>query len=184
LTKDKPNFVKWVKLYHGALYRHALWMIGDPEMAADLVQETCYQAWKSRKGLRDGEKAFAWFLTILRRNVYREYGYRASAPESIAAAALDAICSPAYDDHDVLIDLSRALNTISVSQRELLLLYGLHGFSYHEISRQLDIPLGTVMSRLARARSALHLAMRDSPVPGNEGKLIPFSTNSRHKEHV
>lgn len=149
---DRSRFHTWVDEHHQALHRHALWMTGQVELASELVQETFFQAWKVRKSLRDESKVRPWLITILRRALYRELQQSARyAPDALHEEVL------AEDSTDLegLLDLARGLQCLSAAQRELLLLYALHGYSYAEISEQLEIPLGTVMSRLSRARDAL-----------------------------
>ena len=150
VNRDKRRFSQWIDAHHQRLYRHALWMIGNPDLAADLVQETYYQAWKSRKQLRDPERVLPWLLTILRRNVFN------NGPAFSGDVDIDALEIAAADTgHDDLLDLSRGLQRLRPADRDLLLLFALHGFSYQEIGDHLDIPVGTVMSRLSRSRAAL-----------------------------
>ena len=154
---DRKRFMEWVHAHQGALYRHAYWLVGDPDVAADLVQEAFFRAWKGRRGLRRKDKPFPWLLTILRRAAFQELNQggrevRFREPEGAAEVA-----APAATD-DQLIDLGRVLATLEPAQRDLLLLYALHGLSYAEIAAQLDVPVGTVMSRLSRARAALQRA--------------------------
>lgn len=150
----RSRFSRWIKLHHQALYKHALWMTGSQDLAADMVQEAFYQAWMSVNQLRDDEKALPWLLTILRRVIYREQRYQYRHQETVADLQhLDV--SSNHDHEFALVEIYSCLGRISVSQREALLLHLLHGFTYEEISEQLKIPLGTVMSRIARAKEAL-----------------------------
>lgn len=152
---EHARFSDWITQFHARLYRHALWMLRDAELAADLVQETYYQAWKGRKGLREADKALPWLLSILRRRIYHEY----EARDRSAAVFMNLPELPDTAGHepdaDLLIDISRAIAGLSLPHREILLLYVLHGFTYEEIGATLGIPLGTVMSRLSRARQSL-----------------------------
>lgn len=150
----ESQFRGWIDHYHAVLYRHAFWMTGQSEVAADVVQETYYEAWKARENLKDESKALPWLLTILRRVVYREYAAQGSHAVTGAEQFEDTL-EGADQSLDDMVDLLRGLQRIEPRQRELLLLYALHNLSYEEISQFLDIPLGTVMSRLARARRAL-----------------------------
>ena len=153
---ERQLFEQWIDAHHGALYRHALWMSGDTELAADLVQETYYEAWRGRSSLRDPARAFAWLLTILRRRVFQEYG-RARREREWTTAFAAALPRPAVEDgHAALLDLERALHALTAAQRDIVLLYGLHGMSYEAIAAYLRVPVGTVMSRLARARRTLY----------------------------
>jgi len=128
----------------------------------DMVQEAYYQAWSSMASLKDNAKAFAWLVTILRRAVYREQRHQYRHKETLAAlrqedeASSDVNASRDVNEYS-LIESYRVMESISPVQRETFLLHELHGFSYEEISQQLNIPLGTVTSRIARARDALRL---------------------------
>lgn len=151
----RDEFERWIDAHHGALYRHALWMTGDAELAADLVQETYFEAWRGLSSLRDPTRAFAWLLTILRRRVFQEYG-RARREREWTAHFAAALPPPTVDaQHEELLDLARSLQALTAPQRDIILLYGLHGMSYEAIAEYLQVPIGTVMSRLARARQAL-----------------------------
>lgn len=154
IKKNTGLFNRLISDHAPVLYRHALWMTGNRAVAEDVVQETFFQAWRSIQSLQDETRALAWLLTILRRSVYREQrtDYRRQDMHDQLAVFCEG-CS--QDDTQQLLILHRALDTISPSHREIFLLHHLHGFSYEEISEQLEIPKGTVMSRLSRARDAL-----------------------------
>lgn len=166
----RDEFEHWIDAHHAALYRHALWMTGDAELAADLVQETYYEAWRGRQSLRDHKRVFPWLLTILRRRVFQEYGRARREREWAEQLAQTLPPEAAEDDLAALLDLARALQELTAAQRDILLLYCLHGMSYEEIAAYLQIPPGTVMSRLARAREALR-ALTEARAAGN---ILPF----------
>lgn len=162
------RFPVWIDRHHQALYRHALWMTGQRELALELVQETFYQAWESRRNLRDEGSVLPWLLTILRRAAIREHRARYRCERQ--ADALRAELPPGGGEQDLqdMLDLAQALEGLSAAQRDILLRYALHGFSYEEIGKQLSIPIGTVMSRISRARQALRRHMdRDPPAADN-----------------
>ena len=155
-NKNQSLFDVWISRYHSALYKHALWMTGNAELAADMVQETYYQAWASMDSLQEKDKAFPWLLTILRRAVYKEQRYQYKNLETIKQ--LEHLDNPkAGDNSHLLLDLYYMFDRLSAKQRETFLLFTLHGFSYAEISQQLDVPIGTVMSRISRAKKILNL---------------------------
>lgn len=155
MLKDKQIFLHWIDSCHGALFKHAFWMTGNRTLAEDLVQETFYQAWKNRHSIENPDNVLPWLLTVLRRAVYKEY--QQARPDSISLSEehIDDPVDLSQDHLDALVDLSNGLMSLSARQRELLLLHALHGFSYEQISEQLSIPIGTVMSRIARARQTL-----------------------------
>lgn len=181
MDAQEQQFRQWIDRYHAALYRHAYWMTGRSETAADVVQETYYEAWKARRRLRDEAKIFPWLLTIMRRVVYREYAAQEAQADQ-AGVEIESALSSADANLETMVDLLRGLQRLEARQRELLLLYALHDFSYEQMAELLDIPLGTVMSRLARARRALATAMGDMtsgatiipwPYPRRRGKDEP-----------
>lgn len=148
------KFDQWIALYHGVLYRHALWMVGHLDTAMEVTQEAFFQAWLSLDSLKDDGKALPWLLTILRRTIYREQRCQYRNAETIEALKqLDH--TPTQPDAFTLLEIYSALETLSPKLRDAFLLYHLHGFSYEEIGVQLEIPTGTVMSRISRAREAL-----------------------------
>lgn len=171
----QSQFKQWITQHHTALYRHALWMTNNRDLAKDLVQDTYYQAWKYRASLRDETKVMPWLLTILRRMVYKECRQPDKKPISLQDMELDSISMAAKENVDAMIDLERELNQLTLSQREILLLYALHGFSYEEISEQLEIPPGTVMSRLSRARAAMSVMHKEI----NEENVIHINEHNR-----
>lgn len=170
--KDHARFSDWIERFQATLYRHALWMLRDTDLAADVVQEAFYQAWKGRKGLRETDKALPWLLSILRRRIYHEYEARDRA--AALFVALPELPDIPGDDIDQasLIDLTHAMGRLSLPHREILLLYVLHGLSYEEIGTTLEIPLGTVMSRLSRARQSLAHQLSAHEQPEEAGNVI------------
>jgi len=165
-----------IERHHGSLYRHAFWLVGDADLAADLVQETYYEGWKSLRRLGAPRNGLGWLLTILRRRAATHFEERGHRPEAAPQQVADTV--PAADpDLDVLVDLSAALHRLGLDQRDLLLRRALHGFSYKELARQLDIPLGTVMSRLARAREALDRGMEGT----GSGEVVPLGGGRKRR---
>jgi len=173
MKRDQRQFEQWIEEHQAAQYRHALWMTGRSDVAHDCVQETYYQAWRDRKALKDGNKVLGWLLTILKRMVYREYGQRSQYAKFMSEQFVDVADHTDINGVGDMMDLINAMRTLSAMHREVILLYGLHGLSYQEISTVLDIPTGTVMSRISRARCALEKAM--SPGKGNSGQAADIS---------
>ncbi len=163
------RFNACIDQHHAALFKHALWLVGNRQDAEDMVQETYYQAWRSFATLRKEDSVLAWLLTILRRSAAREYRDRARNNDLRAAltAGLDERASGIAPQD--MLDVFNALGRLGPVQRDTLLLFALHGFSYIEISAQLEVPIGTVMSRIARARTALRKQLNV-----DDGNIIPF----------
>jgi RNA polymerase sigma factor (sigma-70 family) len=166
---NQKQFAEWISCYHGTLYKHAFWMTGNQDLAMDMVQEAFFQAWLSMESLQDSSKALPWLLTILRRTIYREQRYSYRHAETVAQLnQMDTRVT--QTDAYPLLEIYSTLESLSPNQREVFLLHHLHGFSYEEISSQLEIPLGTVMSRLSRARDTLQKQQQV-----DEGKVIQLS---------
>lgn len=154
---DERLFEAWIRDFAPDLFRHALWLTRDEELARELVQECFYQAWRHRRGLRDRSKARAWLITILRRAHYHSVHEK-----NLRFVSLDTCPEPGVDSIPLWQsshDLRHAMSTLPLWQQEILLLRFLHDCAYQEIGDILDLPVGTVMSRLNRARTALRKAL-------------------------
>jgi RNA polymerase sigma-70 factor (ECF subfamily) len=145
-----------------AAYDLARWLTGNDADAADVVQESCVRAIRYAAGYRGGNPR-AWLLAIVRNAAWswleRQRGQSQRLdPEVVEAPAQD---SPPADDADELahgVDrelLARGLASLPPEFREVLVLREFSGLSYQEIAATAGIPMGTVMSRLARARAQL-----------------------------
>jgi RNA polymerase sigma-70 factor, ECF subfamily len=149
------------------LYNFAHWLTKNGADAEDLVQETYVKALKGFPSFRLGTNFRAWMYRILRNAFLTS---RTGLKET-AAIAIDPEETepPVPVDHDtpesILIDLSNqgllqhAIGELPVHYREILLLSEMEEMSYQEISEMLSIPIGTVMSRLSRARKALRSSL-------------------------
>jgi RNA polymerase sigma-70 factor (ECF subfamily) len=146
-----------------ALYCTALRLAGKAQDAEDLVQETCLRAFRALDQLREPAAAKVWVFTVLRsvflRRAEREVpGMTISVddPDTLACASLELSC---LDDsslrHAVLEDVRDAVVRLPLLYREPILLAHVAGFSYREMAEILEVPVGTVMSRLFRARRLL-----------------------------
>jgi len=168
------------------LYNFACWLPGGRAAAEDLVQETYLKAWKGFASYRQGTNFRAWIYRILRNT------YLTSAAGLQAAASLD-------DDEETGLDpgtletpesllmaareqeqIGRALEALPMHHREVILLCDLEEMSYQEISQALGIPVGTVMSRLSRARKAMRtLLTADNPREEHLSPGTPKSAEGR-----
>ena len=132
-----------------ALLRVARRLTFEPASAEDLVQETMLLAWRGFRGFERGTNARAWLFRIL-FNVFHGRARRASrAAESGTAPA---IVRPMFQE---AAEIGEALEALPIEQRTVLLLCVVEGFSCREAADVLDLPIGTVMSRLSRAREQL-----------------------------
>ena len=149
------------ELYHTAIRL----LNGNRDEASDLVQDTYAQAWKSFDRYERGTNARAWLYSIL-MNKAKHYHRRAVKRKVIPLTD--------YGDENLLEntesrssipevirdeEILGALDRLSDEHREVILLADVQEFSYKEVAAILDIPIGTVMSRLSRARAALRLAL-------------------------
>jgi RNA polymerase sigma-70 factor (ECF subfamily) len=129
---------------------------GNPDSADDLVQETMLKAWGSRMRFQAGTNFKAWCFTILRNHYYSQIRRRRFVGEWDDLTAERILSAPASQDASIdLRDFLRALQQIPAPQREALILVGAGGLSYEEVSDITQVALGTVKSRVARARTAL-----------------------------
>lgn len=145
------------------LRRYARALAGDRSAADDLVQDTLERAWSKFHLFRRGTDLRAWLFTVM-HNVYVNQ-LRATRPAVELDEDLPELVRPSREaDGLVVRDLDRAILRLPVDQREVLLLVALEDMSYDEAARTLQIPIGTVMSRLARAREKLRLMMNGAPL--------------------
>lgn len=132
-------------------------------MADDLVQETLARALAKIGSLRDEERLEVWVTRIM-VNLFRDQ-YRRIEPEltnEFALAADDDGPERAFEREDLIRRTRRALRELNEGQRQVIALVDLSEFSYAETARILDLPIGTVMSRLWRARQALRQRLEAS----------------------
>jgi RNA polymerase sigma-70 factor (ECF subfamily) len=149
------------------LRRYARALAGDRAAADDLVQDTLERAWAKLHLYRRGTDLRAWMFTVM-HNVFVNQ-LRASRPGVQLEDDMPELSRPARETESLeLRDLDRAIRRLPPEQREVLLLVVLEDMSYDEAARTLGIPIGTVMSRLARAREKLRTMLSGLP-PG--GKL-------------
>ncbi len=159
---DHSRFEELVLPHLNAAYNLARWLTRDVNDAEDIVQEACIRAMKY-VGSLTGDDARAWFLTIVRHAFYD--WCKRNRPAEIArddGSAIDQAVDPAAVDPEQASlraaeskALADAIAALPLAYREVLILRELEELSYKEIARIAEIPVGTVMSRLARARGLL-----------------------------
>jgi RNA polymerase sigma-70 factor, ECF subfamily len=149
------------------LRRYARALTGNRAAADDLVQDSLERAWAKLHLYRRGTDLRAWMFTVM-HNVYVNQ-LRAARLGVQLEDDMPELSRPARETESLeLRDLDRAIRRLPAEQREVLLLVALEDMSYDEAARTLGIPIGTVMSRLARAREKLRTMLSGLP-PG--GKL-------------
>ncbi len=142
---------------HGpALYRMAYRMVGDRHEAEDVVQDAFRSAWKSRKSFRPGGSNRAWIVAILRRRV-ADHWRRPRPPTVLAGERNIEIGYPGEDPlrDDFTDEMQHALARLPNDLRETLLLVVVGELTHQEAADELGVPLGTVLSRVSRARKRL-----------------------------
>lgn len=142
----------------GRLYGYALSLVSDEERACDLVQETAVRALRARRVPSDEAAYRAWLFVILRNVVLDELRRSRREPEP-PPPAVDIWRSD--ETRIAKITVEQALSALPMHQRDVIALVDIAGFSYSEAASLLEVPVGTVMSRVARARRAL-LSIIDS----------------------
>lgn len=141
-------------------------LCGDRDRADDLAQETMMRAWAARDRYAAGTNFKAWTFTILRNHFYSEARRARFHGEYDEVAAERILCAPAGQESAIeLGDVLRALTAIPASYREALVLVAAGNLSYEEIADICGIALGTVKSRICRARSMLSKIIESGQLP-------------------
>lgn len=165
-VSDKADFKRDLAAVVPHLRAFARGLCGRADMADDLVQEALLKAWAAQDRFEPGTSMRAWTFVIL-RNAYltdmRRNRFRGEYDENVAERILTA---PAGQEEPIhLADLHRALLTLPPERREALLLVGAGGFSYEEAANICGCAVGTIKSRVGRARAALNTMLADGSVP-------------------
>lgn len=165
---DRAFFEQLAMPLFDQLYNHACWLTGDRSDAEDLVQETYAKALKGFRSFAEGTNLRAWMFRIL-RNAFlnsraglaaKRTGYledeEIRPEDSIQDEVTPEMILLRSESQDVVYT---ALESLPVGHREIILLCDVDEMSYREIAQVLDVPVGTVMSRLSRARAGLRHAL-------------------------
>lgn len=144
------------------LRRYARALVGERARADDLVQDTLERAWAKLHLFRTGTDMRAWLFTVM-HNVHVNQIRAARETVEFDETALEGVASEPRGDRLDVRDLERALQRLPVEQRQVLLFVALEDMSYDEAARALGVPIGTVMSRLSRARERLRALMHGLP---------------------
>ena len=150
-----PDMVSLVDTHHAMLYRYAYRLAASTADAEDLTQQTFLVAQTKLHQLREPQSAGPWLKAIL-RNCYLGQQHNRTVSESTLDLSLDWLPDEAEQPNDIDREaLDRALDELPEEFRIVLLLFYFEQLTYREIAEQLGLPLGTVMSRLSRAKSHL-----------------------------
>lgn len=155
------DFHRRIEICLPDLWRYAYALTRDPDAADDLLQDGVERAWRKRDLWRPTGTFKSWAMKVV-LNTYRTQ-LRSPAHQNITAPindiTLNIAATDTLADQLTLIETARAIESLSPEQREALLTVVVSGLSYKEAAETLNIPIGTLMSRLARARSALKATM-------------------------
>ena len=156
LPASQRSVQQLVDSHYESLYRYAYRLSGSAADAEDLTQDTFCKAQLQLAQLRESQRARAWLFSILRN----AYLHRARSQRQHPHVPLDVVGDLAETPPEPLPEvdpqqLQEALNELAEVFRTPIILYYFEDFSYRDIAEQMDLPIGTVMSRLARAKAYL-----------------------------
>jgi RNA polymerase sigma-70 factor, ECF subfamily len=152
-----------------AAFNYARWLTKSDAEAEEVIQDACLRAMRFFSSLRD-DNARPWLFAIVRNTWYSRVSRRSSTEAALMDNARDALADDALDPEERLLQqqtVSRvraALEQLPADFREVIVLRELEGLSYKEIAEVLRVPIGTVMSRLARARERLLAVLKPAPM--------------------
>jgi RNA polymerase sigma-70 factor (ECF subfamily) len=146
------------------LRRYARALVGDRSTADDLVQDTLERAWAKLHLYRRGTDLRAWLFTVM-HNVHVNRVRASRVTDTLEDEMPELAQRPPQGDALLVRDLDRGISRLPAEQRSVLLLVTLEEMSYEQVARTLGIPIGTVMSRLSRAREKLRAMMLGQPAP-------------------
>src|ERR1700730_5196971 len=175
---EQAKFAELAMEHMGSLYTAALRMTRNPADAEDLVQETYLKAYRAFGSFQEGTNLKAWLYKILTNTFINAYRSKKRRPEQTELddvedlylyrrlGGLEAAAAGRSAEEEVLdlfteSDVKDAIEALPEQFRMAVLLADVEGFSYKEIADILDIPIGTVMSRLHRGRKALQKTLHD-----------------------
>jgi RNA polymerase sigma-70 factor (ECF subfamily) len=173
---DRTNFAEQAMPFAPQLYSSALRMTRNAADAEDLVQEAYLRAYRGYANFTEGTNLRAWLFRILTNTYINRYRAKQRRPQETDLAEVEdlylykrisGIDVASRSAEETLFDLftddevKGALEDLPESFRLPVLLADVEGFSYKEIAEMLDVPIGTVMSRLHRGRKAMHKALID-----------------------
>jgi RNA polymerase sigma-70 factor (ECF subfamily) len=176
-------FTQLVDAHYAPLYRFALSLTKSPSDAGDLTQQTFFIWARQGHSLREDGKAKSWLFTTLYREFLRgrRRSQRVTALEDLGPVEAD----PPAPEIDVVANMDaglvvEALQEVDESYRVPLTLFYMQDLSYKEIAAMLDVPIGTVMSRLSRGKAQLRVALARKEA-GTQSKVVRFQNPESRK---
>ena len=179
---DELDYKKIVALYHHDLYRFAYSLAGNADDSCELTQETYYRLLSNDRQLRDPTKIRAWLFTTLYRVFLGQKRRSTRFPHLTISSVeheLPVLTPEMVNKMDGLL-VMEALLEIDEHHRTPLALFYLQNLSYREIAEVLDVPIGTVMSRLSRSKVALRDRLAARATQRNPSNSV--RVNARHSE--
>jgi RNA polymerase sigma-70 factor (ECF subfamily) len=178
LTKEEvqkqEDFEEEIIPHLDAMYNFALRLTSDPSDAEDLVQDTIVKAYRFFSSYEKGTNAKAWLFRILKNSYINNYRKQSKQPNQVdydeVSTFYETIRAERTDTSDLedkmfrdLIDddISHALDELPEDFRTVVLLCDVEGFTYEEIANMLDVPIGTIRSRLHRGRNLLKAQLKE-----------------------
>lgn len=168
--------------WYEPLYRFALSLARNPDDAMDLTQSAFFKLTGRMDEIRDPSRIKSWLFSVVHRAYVDQYRHHSKFPKT----AIDAVPEPAQaqdtspgDGNDAETVL-QALQSLEERFRAPLTLYYFNNFSYKEIAEALDIPIGTVMSRLRRAKDQLRVIIEEPGKHSASDTPIPFKREANH----
>lgn len=166
--KKQKDFEEEIVPHLDAMYNFALRLTSDPSDAEDLVQDTIVKAFRFFSSYEKGTNAKAWLFRILKNSYINNYRKQSKQPNQVdydeVSEFYETIRADRTDTSDLedkmfreLVDddISQALEELPEDFRTVVLLCDVEGFTYEEIANMLDVPIGTIRSRLHRGRNLL-----------------------------
>jgi RNA polymerase sigma-70 factor (ECF subfamily) len=151
---DTDAFRHLVRAYQGQAIAHATGILGNREDALDAVQEAFIDAFQALNRFDGSRRFYPWFYVILRNCCYKlAKGRKRREADNLETTVI--LARPGSVSHEESISLEKALLELPPEDRELITLRHLDGLSYEDLSERLEIPRGTVMSRLYNVRKKL-----------------------------
>ena len=168
------------------LWRFGLRLTGDAHDAEDLVQRACVRGLERRHQFQAGTSALSWMFSIMNSvwlNEIRARQIRARYNVPLSDEMSETLADPSAMDPEsnaLHRQLIAAVDALPDAQRAVMLLVAAEGLSYREVAEVLDIPMGTVMSRLSRARLTLGLALGSKNAQQVDAKSATKPTGKKH----
>jgi RNA polymerase sigma-70 factor (ECF subfamily) len=174
----KVDIAQLVADHHRAVYQYAYRLTGAVQDAEDLTQHVFLVAQSHIGELRSVDSARSWLFTILRNRFLKDRQRRRPVPVADLQLDIDTIPDLPLTEEIDLESLQKALNRLSDGFRLILVMFYFENCSYRQISDQLGVPLGTVMSRLARAKASLRTLLFEAETrdPSQNPTRSPLDT--------